>query len=39
MKRAVEQNSRDQSRDVGDGWDVNNLLHPAQAFEKSGRRC
>ena len=33
MKREAEQNIRDQSRDVGDGWDLNDLLHPAQAFE------
>ena len=33
MKREAEQNTRDQSRDVGDGWDLNDLLHPAQAFE------
>jgi hypothetical protein len=33
MKREAEQNTRDQSWDVGDGWDLNDLLHPAQAFE------
>jgi hypothetical protein len=33
MKREAEQNTRDQSQDVGDGWDLNDLLHPAQAFE------
>ncbi len=33
MKRKAEQNTQDQSEDVGDGWDLNDLLHPAQAFE------
>jgi hypothetical protein len=33
MKREAELNSPDQSRDVDDGWDLNDLLHPAQAFE------
>jgi hypothetical protein len=33
MKREAEQNVRDRSRDVGDGRDLNDLLHPAQAFE------
>lgn len=33
MKREAEQNTRDQSQDVDDGWDLNDLLHPAQAFE------
>jgi hypothetical protein len=33
MKREADQKVRDQSRDIGDGWDLNDLLHPAQAFE------
>jgi hypothetical protein len=33
MKREAEQKVRDQSRDNGDGWDLDDLLHPAQAFE------
>ena len=33
MKREAEQSTRYQSRDVDDGWDLNDLLHPAQAFE------
>jgi len=33
MKRAAEQKIRDQSLNIGDGWDLNDLLHPAQAFE------
>jgi hypothetical protein len=34
MKRKAEQNStRGQSLDIGDGWDLGDLLHPAQAFE------
>jgi hypothetical protein len=30
MKREADQNARDRA---GDGWDLNDLLHPAQAFE------
>lgn len=33
MKREAKQSTRNQSRDVGNGWDLNDLLHPAQAFE------
>jgi hypothetical protein len=33
MKRAGEQTIRDQSEHIGDRWDLNDLLHPAQAFE------
>ena len=33
MKREAEQKVRDPSRNIDDGWDLNDLLHPAQAFE------
>jgi hypothetical protein len=33
MKREAEQIIRGQSRNIDDGWDLNDLLHPAQAFE------
>jgi len=33
MKREAEQKDRDPSRNIDDGWDLNDLLHPAQAFE------
>lgn len=33
MKRAAEQNPYDQTADSGERWDLDDLLHPAQAFE------
>ncbi len=33
MKREAEQKARDPFRNIDDGWDLNDLLHPAQAFE------
>lgn len=33
MKREAEQRTPDQSWDIGDGWEPDDLLHPAQAFE------
>ncbi len=33
MKRAAEQNVWGRSRELDEGWDLDDLLHPAQAFE------
>jgi len=33
MKREAEPKNRDPARNIDDGWDLDDLLHPAQAFQ------